>query len=88
MRRLVATLALVLLVMAVLPAVGLAVDDHDAGQGTYGEADDKVVTNAGFLVIAFFPRFIAAMSALQWGLDRRKQRRKKHLPDADWAGGW
>ena len=28
---------------------------HDGGQGTYGEVDDKVTTNAGFIVIGFFP---------------------------------
>ena len=48
----------------------------DGGQGTYGEADDKVVTNAGFIVIAFFPLFILAASLLQWRLDKRKDARK------------
>ena len=41
---LVATLALAALLFA--PAA-LA---FDGGQGTYGEADDKVVTNTGFIV--------------------------------------
>ena len=31
---------------------------HDQGQGWYGETDDKVVTNAGFILIGFFPLFI------------------------------
>ena len=31
---------------------------HDGGEGTYGETDDKVVTNAGFILIAVFPLLI------------------------------
>jgi hypothetical protein len=88
MRRLVATLGLTLVLLALPVASALAVGDHDAGQGTYGEANDKVVTNFGFAVIAFFPLFIATMSLLQWSLEKRKERRKKHLPERDWAGGW
>ncbi len=30
----------------------------DGGQGWYGETNDKVITNAMFLVIAFFPDVI------------------------------
>ena len=85
MRRLVATFASSLLLLALLAPVALA---HDGGQGTYGEADDKVVTNAGFIIICFFPLFILVMSLLQWRLEKRKERRKKTLPPADWAGGW
>ena len=85
MRRLVVTLTFALLVLAAFAPLALAVDN---GQGTYGETTDKVVTNAGFIVIAFFPLFIAAMSALQWGLERRKARRKHALPERDWSGGW
>jgi uncharacterized membrane protein YidH (DUF202 family) len=85
MRRLVATFASSLLLLALLAPVALA---HDGGQGVYGETDDKVVTNAGFIVICFFPLFILAMSLLQWRLEKRKERRKKTLPPADWAGGW
>ena len=36
-----------------------------SGEGTYGEADDKVVTNAGFIIIIAFPLFILCMSLLQ-----------------------
>jgi hypothetical protein len=85
MRRFVATFAASLLLLALLAPLALA---HDGGQGTYGEADDKVVTNAGFIIIAFFPLFILVMSLLQWRLEKRKERRKKTLPPADWAGGW
>ena len=85
MRRLVATFAASLLLLALLAPLVMA---HDNGQGTYGEADDKVVTNAGFIIIIFFPLFVALMSTLQWRLEKRKERRKKTLPPADWAGGW
>jgi len=36
----------------------------------------------------FFPLFVLVMSLLQWRLEKRKERRKKTLPPADWAGGW
>ena len=85
MRRLVVTFASTVLLLALLAPVALA---HDGGQGTYGEADDKVVTNAGFIIIIFFPLFVLVMSLLQWRLEKRKERRKKTLPPADWAGGW
>ena len=65
---------------------------HDGGQGTYGETNDKVVTNAGFIVIAFFPLFILAMSLLQWRLEKRKEARKlaakRRAGAAEWRGGW
>ena len=35
---------------------------HDGGEGLWGETDDKVVTNAGFTLIAFFPLFMFVMS--------------------------
>ncbi len=76
MRRLVATLGLTLVLLALPVASALAVGDHDAGQGTYGDANDKVVTNFGFAVIAFFPLFIATMSLLQWSLEKRKDAKK------------
>ena len=31
---------------------------HDGGEGLYGETNDKVVTNAGFIIIALFPLLI------------------------------
>jgi hypothetical protein len=90
MKRLpLALIACAVLLLALAPAA-LA---HDAGQGWYGEANDKVVTNAGFLLILFFPLFVFAMSMLQRALDRRKERRKKaHKALAGderaWRGGW
>jgi len=84
-KRLTTVLPAVLVTFLLLAPAALA---HDGGQGTYGEADDKVVTNAGFLVIAFFPAFIFTMSMLQWALDKRKERRKAAHRKIDFNGGW
>jgi hypothetical protein len=89
MRRLLATLlATALLLLALAPAA-LAYND---GRGFYGATDDKVVTNAGFILILFFPLFVLAMSLLQWRLEKRKEARKaaqiSRAGDARWRGGW
>jgi preprotein translocase subunit SecG len=64
----------------------------DDGQGTYGPANDKVVTNAGFILIGFFPLFILVMSLIQWRLEKRKDERKAaakaRASAAEWKGGW
>jgi hypothetical protein len=91
MHRLAVLLPSTVLCLVLLAPAALA---HDGGQGTYGEANDKVVTNAGFILIAFFPLFIATMSLIQWRLEKRKDRRKaaaKALATGDTArlrGGW
>ena len=85
MRRVLPLLVLAMTVVLVVAPAALA---HDGGEGTYGPANDKVVTNAGFIVIIFFPVLILLLSLLQAALERRKVRRKKHLPARDWAGGW
>jgi hypothetical protein len=89
MRRLLATLlASTLLLLALAPA---ALANND-GRGLYGATDDKVVTNAGFILILFFPLFVLAMSLLQRRLDKRKEARKAAQigrdGDARWRGGW
>jgi hypothetical protein len=87
MRRLVATSATTLITFALLASTAFA-EDH--GQGTYGEISDKNITNAGFMVIAFFPLLVLVLSIVQWKLDSRKARRKaaaKKLQN-DWHGGW
>jgi membrane protease YdiL (CAAX protease family) len=65
---------------------------HDGGEGWWGETNDKVVTNAGFVVIAAFPLVILLASLLQWRLDKRKDRRKAaekaRRARADLRGGW
>ena len=89
MPRLAGALTLALTIVLVLAPAALA---HDGGMGTYGEADDKVVTNAGFIMIAFFPLFILVCSLIQWSLEKRKDRRKaarKALAREDAVrGGW
>jgi hypothetical protein len=84
-KRLTTVLPAVLVTFLLLAPAALA---HDGGEGTYGPADDKVVTNAGFLLIAFFPAFIFVMSMLQWALDKRKERRKAAHRKIDFNGGW
>jgi hypothetical protein len=65
---------------------------EDHGQGTYGETDDKVVTNAGFIIIAAVPLFVALMSFIQWRLEKRKYARlaaeKARMGDRRWSAGW
>jgi hypothetical protein len=62
------------------------------GQGWYGETNDKVITNAMFLVILFFPTVITIFSIIQWRLDKRKHARmdaaKRRASSEDWRGGW
>jgi hypothetical protein len=87
MRRLVVTSATTLIAFALLASTAFA---EDYGQGTYGEVSEKTTTNAGFIVIAFFPLLVLTLSIVQWKLDSRKARRKaaaKKL-DGDWHGGW
>jgi hypothetical protein len=84
-----AHLLLALTTLLVLAPVALA---HDGGEGWYGETNDKVVTNAGFALIAFFPLFVLFASLLQWKLDQRKEARKRAAKErvarADVRGGW
>jgi hypothetical protein len=69
--------------------LALASDD---GQGTYGPANDKVVTDAGFILIGGIPLLLMLLSLLQTTLDRRKYRRmaaeKARRARADQRGGW
>jgi len=80
------------LTLAVLAMTAPAALAHDGGEGWWGETNDKVITNAGFILIAFFPLFIFAMSMLQWRLEKRKDARKAaakaRAARADVRGGW
>jgi hypothetical protein len=73
-------------------ALAPVAEAHNDGRGFYGATNDKVVTNAGFILIAFFPLFIFFMSMLQKALERRKEARKAaekaYLGDSHWHGGW
>ena len=81
-----------LLTLALLAVTAPAALAHDGGEGLWGETNDKVITNAGFILIAFFPLFILFASLLQWKLDKRKEARKRAAKErvarADLRGGW
>jgi ABC-type nickel/cobalt efflux system permease component RcnA len=86
LRRLPATLVLTLTALLVLAAPVLA---HDGGEGLYGETNDQVVTNAGFILIIFFPLFCLVASLIQWQLEKRKDARKAAAKArAQVPGGW
>jgi hypothetical protein len=91
MRRLLQTVSISVLVLALSAPLALA-EGHDGGEGWWGETNDKVVTNFGFALIAFFPLFILVMSLIQNSLDRRKDARKAaekaRKARADLRGGW
>ena len=65
---------------------------HDGGEGWWGETNDQVITNAGFILIAAFPLLIFTASMIQWLLERRKHARmdaaKARRERADQRGGW
>ena len=74
------------------PVAFASAEGHDGGEGWWGETNDKVITNAGFILIAAFPLFILLASLLQWRLDKRKDRRlaaaRARRERADLRGGW
>jgi hypothetical protein len=80
---------LTLWVLALSAPAALA---NDGGEGTWGPADDKVVTNAGFLIIAGFPVLVAVLSLAYHQLENRRLRRlaaaKARTARADQRGGW
>jgi hypothetical protein len=90
MKRLLTALPATVVALLVLAPAALA---HDGGEGWYGPANDKVVTNAGFILIVFFPLFVFLASMLQGHLEKRKDRRKKiqkslAAEQQRWRGGW
>jgi hypothetical protein len=90
MRRL--KMSLFLWALLVLPLMlATAAQAYNDGRGFYGVTNDKVVTNAGFILILFFPLFIFFMSMLQKRLEKRKEARVAHKADLSngrWRGGW
>ena len=92
MSRALHTALLTLSILALTAPAALAAEGHDGGEGLWGETNDKVITNAGFILIAFFPLFIFTMSMIQGTLDKRKDRRKAaekaRRARADQRGGW
>jgi peptidoglycan biosynthesis protein MviN/MurJ (putative lipid II flippase) len=86
LRRVPASLLLAVTALLVAAAPVFA---HDGGEGLYGETDDKVVTNAGFILIIFFPLFVFVVSMIQWRLEKRKDERKAIAKKrAQAPGGW
>ena len=81
-----------LLAVALLALSAPAALAHDGGEGLWGETNDKVITNAGFILIAFFPLFVFVMSMIQGHLEKRKDARKRaakaRTARADVRGGW
>ncbi|MCW3006156.1 MAG: hypothetical protein JWP17_782 [Solirubrobacterales bacterium] len=88
MRRNAATLTTLVIGFLLIAPVAAFAQDH--GQGTWGEVSDKVITNAGFMVIAFFPLLALVLSLILWRLEVRKDRRKKTTKklSSDWQSGW
>lgn len=90
MRRLLPAALLTIVTLAVTAPVALA--GTSSGEGTWGEVDDKVTTNAGFIVIFAIPLFLLVMTLLQSRLEARKERRKAAEKGATaggrWDGGW
>jgi hypothetical protein len=90
MRRLLArAVPLALLVcLALAPAAGA----YNDGRGFYAGGGDKAVTNAGFILVLFFPTFIFLASRIQAHLEKRKRARKaaakSQLGNAYLRGGW
>ena len=88
-RLLLKLLPLALAVALALPAAAGAYND---GRGFYGASDDKVVTDAGFILIVAIPLFVLLASMLQKSLDKRKKARKAahkaYLNNPRWRGGW
>src|SRR3954447_26005822 len=66
------TALLTLWLVALSAPAALAAPGQDQGGGWYVPADDKVVTNVGFLLIAGFPVLILLLSLLQGSLDKRR----------------
>ena len=83
------TISLTLVILLAGAPAALA---HDGGEGWWGETNDKVVTDAGFILIAAFPLLILILSLIQGALDRRKDARKAaekaRRARADMRGGW
>ena len=64
---------------------------HDGGEGWYGETTDKVVTNAGFLIIGGLPLLLFILSLIQWREKRKEDRMaaaKARRGSTHWRGGW
>ena len=88
-RRSISPLALAVLVLLLATPAAQAYND---GRGFYGATNDKVIVDAGFILIVCIPVFVFVMSMLQRHLEKRKEARKAaakaQLGNAQWRGGW
>ena len=86
------TMVLTAVLLALTAPAALASEGHDGGEGWWGETNDKVITNAGFIIIAAVPTFLLIISLIQGRLDKRKDRRlaaaKARKARSDLRGGW
>jgi ABC-type nickel/cobalt efflux system permease component RcnA len=73
--RLATMLAAALALLLALAPAALAAD----GVGLYGRTDDRVVTYAGFILIAFFAILVIVLSLVQTRLENRRERLKGEL---------
>ena len=89
MRRRVLALTLAIVALLVSAPAAFATD---GGEGWYGEASDKNVTNAGFILIIAFPVIVTVFSLAYSRLEKRRLARwkaeKARKPDSSWQGGW
>ena len=86
------TALLTLWLLALTAPAALAAPGQDQGNGWYVPANDKVVTNVGFMLIAGFPVLVTVLSIAysrlearrlaRWNADRARKAR------ADTRGGW
>ena len=81
-----------ILTLGIFLVTAASASAHDGGEGWYGLTNDKVVTNAGFIVIAGIPLLILFLSLAMWRLEKRKERRKAAAKGRSrapqWTGGW
>ena len=69
--RLLVASAAALVVCLALAAPALA---DKGGEGLYGKANDKVITNFGFGLMILFTLLVVVLSAIQGLLGRRKEK--------------
>jgi hypothetical protein len=76
--RLISLASLLAATLALLLALAPGAFAAD-GVGLYGRTDDRVVTYAGFILIAFFTILVIVLSLVQTRLENRRERLKGEL---------